>query len=43
MQRDLNRLADTPFDLVVAGAGIYGALAAWEAARRGQTVAARPW
>ncbi len=39
MQRDLNRLADTPFDLVVVGAGIYGALAAWEAARRGLTVA----
>ncbi len=39
MQRDLSRLADTPFDLVVAGAGIYGALAAWEAARRGLTVA----
>ena len=39
MQRDLRRLADTPFDLVVIGAGIYGALAAWEAARRGLTVA----
>ena len=39
MQRDLSRLADTPFDLVVAGAGIYGALAAWEAARRGLAVA----
>ena len=39
MQRDLSRLADTPFDLVVVGAGIYGALAAWEAARRGLTVA----
>jgi glycerol-3-phosphate dehydrogenase len=39
MQRDLRRLADTPFDLVVIGAGIYGALAAWDAARRGLTVA----
>ena len=39
MQRDLRRLADTPFDLVVIGAGIYGALAAWEAARRGLAVA----
>ncbi len=39
MQRDLRRLADTSFDLVVIGAGIYGALAAWDAARRGLTVA----
>jgi len=39
MQRDLSRLADTTFDVVVAGAGIYGALAAWEAARRGLAVA----
>lgn len=39
MQRDLTRLADTPFDLVVVGAGIYGALAAWEAARGGLAVA----
>ncbi len=39
MQRDVNGLADTAFDVVVAGAGIYGALAAWDAARRGLTVA----
>lgn len=39
MQRDLNALAATPFDLVVVGAGIYGALAAWDAARRGLRVA----
>ena len=39
MQRDLRGLADTPFDLVVIGAGIYGALAAWEATRRGLVVA----
>ncbi len=39
MQRDLKGLADTPFDLVVVGAGVYGALAAWEAARLGLTVA----
>ncbi|HUU35965.1 MAG TPA: FAD-dependent oxidoreductase, partial [Vicinamibacterales bacterium] len=39
MQRDLRRLADTPFDLVVIGAGIYGALAAWEAASRGLSIA----
>lgn len=39
MQRDLRRLAGTPFDLVVIGAGIYGALAAAAAARRGLAVA----
>lgn len=39
MQRDLTGLAGTTFDVVVVGAGIYGALAAWEAARRGLTVA----
>lgn len=37
--RDLRRLADTTFDLLVVGSGIYGALAAWEAAQRGLTVA----
>lgn len=39
MQRDLSALADTTFDVVVVGAGIYGALAAWDAAARGLTVA----
>ena len=39
MQRDLTGLADTAVDVVVVGAGIYGALAAWEAARRGLAVA----
>jgi glycerol-3-phosphate dehydrogenase len=39
MQRDLTGLAGTTFDVVVVGAGIYGALAAWDAARRGLTVA----
>ncbi|MGE0812054.1 MAG: FAD-dependent oxidoreductase [Vicinamibacterales bacterium] len=39
MQRDLRALADATFDLVVVGAGIYGALAAWDAARRGLRVA----
>ncbi|MEZ5294010.1 MAG: FAD-dependent oxidoreductase [Vicinamibacterales bacterium] len=39
MQRDLRGLADATFDLVVVGAGIYGALAAWDAARRGLRVA----
>lgn len=39
MQRDLTGLAGTTFDVVVVGAGIYGALAAWDAARRGLAVA----
>lgn len=39
MQRDLTGLADTAVDVVVVGAGIYGALAAWDAARRGLAVA----
>lgn len=39
MQRDLRRLADDTFDVVVIGAGIYGALAAWDATARGLRVA----
>jgi glycerol-3-phosphate dehydrogenase len=39
MVRDLRRLADTRFDLVVVGAGFYGAVAAWDAALRGLSVA----
>jgi glycerol-3-phosphate dehydrogenase len=39
MTRDLRRLADTRFDLVVVGAGFYGALAAWDATLRGLSVA----
>src|SRR5918994_8005220 len=39
MQRDLRRLTDTTFDLVVVGAGFYGALAAWDATLRGLSVA----
>ena len=39
MQRDLDQLTSTMFDLVVVGGGIYGACAAWEAARRGLSVA----
>ncbi|MGE3277250.1 MAG: FAD-dependent oxidoreductase [Vicinamibacterales bacterium] len=39
MVRDLRRLADTSFDLLVIGAGIYGSIAAWDAAARGLTVA----
>ena len=39
MVRDLRRLADTHFDVVVIGAGIYGAIAAWDAVLRGLSVA----
>jgi glycerol-3-phosphate dehydrogenase len=39
MVRDLRRLADETFDLLVIGAGIYGSLAAWDAAQRGLRVA----
>src|SRR5919108_3886873 len=39
MVRDLRRLAETQFDLVIVGAGIYGAIAAWDAVLRGLSVA----
>ena len=39
MKRDLNILANTLYDLVIIGAGIYGACAAWDAALRGLRVA----
>jgi glycerol-3-phosphate dehydrogenase len=39
MQRDLARLAETKFDLLVIGAGIHGACAAWDATLRGLSVA----
>jgi glycerol-3-phosphate dehydrogenase len=39
MRRDIPRLADTTFDLLIVGTGIYGACAAWDAALRGLTVA----
>lgn len=39
MQRDLRRLADTTFDVIVVGAGFYGVTAAWDAAQRGLSVA----
>jgi glycerol-3-phosphate dehydrogenase len=39
MRRDLTRLADTTFDLLVIGAGIYGACTAWDASLRGLSVA----
>ncbi|HCQ99348.1 MAG TPA: glycerol-3-phosphate dehydrogenase/oxidase [Acidobacteria bacterium] len=39
MKRDLRTLADTRFDLLVVGAGIYGAAIAWDAVQRGLSVA----
>jgi glycerol-3-phosphate dehydrogenase len=39
MKRDLARLAARQFDLLVVGAGIHGALVAWDATLRGLTVA----
>ena len=39
MTRELRRLADGRFDLVIVGAGIYGAIAAWDATLRGLSVA----
>ena len=39
MTRDLRALADTRFDLLIIGAGIYGAAIAWDAAQRGLSVA----
>ena len=39
MVRDLRTLAHTHFDLLVVGAGIYGAAIAWDATQRGLSVA----
>jgi glycerol-3-phosphate dehydrogenase len=39
MQRELRRLADTKFDVIVVGAGFYGVTTAWDAAQRGLSVA----
>jgi glycerol-3-phosphate dehydrogenase len=39
MTRDLRHLADTRFDVIIVGAGFYGALAAWDASLRGLSVA----
>jgi glycerol-3-phosphate dehydrogenase len=39
MQRNTNLLKDREFDVVIVGAGIYGATAAWEAASRGLSAA----
>ncbi|BEQ14373.1 glycerol-3-phosphate dehydrogenase/oxidase [Desulfoferula mesophila] len=35
MQREINSLGQESWDLVIAGGGIYGAAALWEASRRG--------
>jgi glycerol-3-phosphate dehydrogenase len=39
MKRNLERLANQTFDVVVIGGGIHGAVAAWDAALRGLSVA----
>ena len=39
MRRDPSRLTTSEFDLLIVGAGIYGATAAWDATQRGLTVA----
>lgn len=39
MKRDLSRLNANKYDVLVVGAGIYGACAAWDAAQRGLSVA----
>jgi glycerol-3-phosphate dehydrogenase len=39
MTRDIRRLADTSFDVLVVGGGFYGATVAWDAAQRGLSVA----
>lgn len=39
MKRDLERLANKTFDVLIIGGGIYGVCAAWDAALRGLTVA----
>jgi glycerol-3-phosphate dehydrogenase len=39
MRRDLDALANTGFDILVIGGGIYGGCIAWEAASRGLAVA----
>ncbi len=39
MKRNLNKLADTKYDLLIIGGGIIGACAAWDASLRGMSVA----
>src|SRR3970040_2512816 len=37
MIRDLNKLENTEYDVIIVGGGIFGACALWEAAHRGLT------
>ena len=39
MKRDLKRMSTERYDLLVIGAGIYGATVAWDVALRGLKVA----
>ena len=39
LERDTNQLATEEFDLLIVGAGVFGAAAAWDAALRGYKVA----
>lgn len=39
MKRDIQSLSENTFDVLIVGAGIYGAAAAWEASSRGLSVA----
>jgi len=39
MVRDLNKLSNTEYDLLIVGGGAYGACSAWDAASRGLSVA----
>ena len=39
MKRDIKKLTDTEFDIVIIGGGIYGLTSAWDAELRGLKVA----
>ncbi|PIS36758.1 MAG: glycerol-3-phosphate dehydrogenase/oxidase, partial [Nitrospirae bacterium CG08_land_8_20_14_0_20_52_24] len=39
MKRDLNKLSNTEYDVVILGSGIYGLNTAWDAVLRGLKVA----
>lgn len=39
MQRDLDQFTEGSFDLLIIGAGVHGAITAWDAAQRGLSVA----
>ncbi|MDZ7344654.1 MAG: FAD-dependent oxidoreductase, partial [candidate division KSB1 bacterium] len=39
MKRNLTALADTHYDVLIIGGGIYGVWTAWDAAQRGLSVA----